>query len=112
MLRSVTAGVAARLDYSIDGIDDLRLAVDEACAQLLAAAPSSSELRLRLSPGEDGLEVLVSADASGATWPPPDVEASLPWQILTALADATEFSQVDGRPALRLVKRLPEAATG
>ncbi|HYH28641.1 MAG TPA: ATP-binding protein [Actinomycetota bacterium] len=107
VLRSVTAGVAARLDYSFDGIDDLRIAVDEACAQLLAAAPHAGELRLRLTPDEGGLEVVASISADGVQWPPPNVEASLAWQILAALADETAFETVDGSPALRLRKDLP-----
>ena len=36
VLRTATAGLAARLDFTLDDIEDLRIAVDEACAMLLA----------------------------------------------------------------------------
>src|SRR5512141_3495133 len=35
VLRTATAGLAARLDLTLDEIEDLRIAVDEACALLL-----------------------------------------------------------------------------
>ena len=37
VLRTATAGLAARLDFTLDEIEDLRIAVDEACAMLLRA---------------------------------------------------------------------------
>ncbi len=49
VLRTTTAGLAARLDFTIDDIEDLRIAVGEACALVLPEAdprgrwsPSSS----------------------------------------------------------------------
>ncbi len=36
VLRTATAGLATRLDLTLDEIDDLRIAVDEACSLLLA----------------------------------------------------------------------------
>jgi serine/threonine-protein kinase RsbW len=38
VLRTATASLASRLDFTIDDIEDLRIAVDEACAMLLAQA--------------------------------------------------------------------------
>lgn len=38
VLRTATAGLAARLDFTLDEIEDLRIAVDEACAMLLTQA--------------------------------------------------------------------------
>ncbi len=39
VLRTATAGLAARLDLTIDEIEDLRIAVDEACALVLGPQP-------------------------------------------------------------------------
>ena len=54
VLRAVTASVAARMNMPFDGIEDLRLAVAEACAWLLglAGGATSMTLRLRLDPPE------------------------------------------------------------
>ena len=41
LLRTATAGLAARMDFTLDEIEDLRIAIDEACALLLSdAAPT------------------------------------------------------------------------
>ena len=38
VLRTATAGLAARINFTLDDIEDLRIAVDEACAILLPQA--------------------------------------------------------------------------
>jgi serine/threonine-protein kinase RsbW len=110
VLRSVVATVAARADLTFDEIDDLRLAVDEACAQLLALPAET--LTIRLSPSDDGgLVVVVTTDADVRVWPPAGAERTLTWQVLAALADDARFEQVDGQPALRLTKNRQPATT-
>ena len=44
VLRDATAGLAARLDFTLDEIEDLRIAIDEACAMLLAAGNTRHHL--------------------------------------------------------------------
>jgi serine/threonine-protein kinase RsbW len=105
VLRSVVAGVGARLDYGYDVIEDLRLAVDEACAQLLSIGAPAKHLSLRVRPGAAGVEVVASIDADAGPWPPDRVEDSLGWQVLRALADDAVFERDGGRPALRFRKR-------
>jgi serine/threonine-protein kinase RsbW len=112
VLRSVVATVAARADLTFDEIDDLRLAVDEACAQLLALRSGATTLTLQLSPGEGGgLVVVATIDAEVRAWPPEGAERTLTWQVLAALADDARFEQVDGHPALRLTKNKQPATT-
>ena len=52
VLRTATAGLAARLDFTLDEIEDLRIAVDEACAMLLPHADRDgpADLPLRAQP--------------------------------------------------------------
>lgn len=106
VLRSVIASVAARSDFTFDQIDDLRLAVDEACAQLLSIRGVATILAMRIRTLDGGgLEVVTSVDVEGSMWPPEGAERSLMWQVLSALADEARFEQIDGRPAMRLTKR-------
>ena len=50
VLRTATAGLAARLDFTLDDIEDLRIAVDEACAIVLPQATPGSDLELLVLP--------------------------------------------------------------
>ena len=53
VLRLVSASLAASVGLDVDQLDDLRIAVDELCAQLLEHAPAGALLGLKLY-GEDG----------------------------------------------------------
>lgn len=112
VLRSVVAAVAARAGFTYDSIDDLRLAVDEASAQLLSFAAPALNLTLQITlTQEGGVEVVASTDADIATgvWPPEGAERTLTWQVLSALADEAHFERLDSGPALRLRKRSASA---
>ncbi len=112
VLRSVVATVAARVDLTFDEIDDLRLAVDEACAQLLGLPSGATALTVRISPRDaGGLVVVVTIDAEVRAWPPEGAERTLTWQVLAALADDARFEEADGHPALRLTKNKQPATT-
>src|SRR6476646_893754 len=77
VLRTATAGLAARLQYPLDRIEDLRIAVDEACAMLLVITPRDAELRCRFEIGELELTISISAPIKpGASLPGPQ---SFPW---------------------------------
>lgn len=110
VLRAVVASVAARIDLPTDDIEDLKLAVDEACAHLLKEAGGTA-LLLRLRVWPTGLEVEASTDNPGASWPPDGFEGSMTWQVLVALTDDASFSTEDG-PVLRFTKRFEAAGRG
>ena len=102
LLRTVTGSVSARMALSLDDIDDLRLAVDEACAELLALPGDPHTMRLDLRPLPGRIEVVLGVDAP---WPRELPVESLGWQILGALADHVRFELWNGAPAIRIVKR-------
>lgn len=106
ILRAVTASVAARLDFPYDAIEDLRIAVDEASALLLADGGVSSTLELGITPSADGVEVVVCSDGDVRDWPLPLAPQSLASQILRALTDGLDYERWQGNPAVRLAKRL------
>lgn len=104
ILRAVVASVAARLDVPYDVIEDLKIAVHEACAQLLESARGST-LRFTVTTSSGGLEIAAAIDDHDAVWPPEGLESSLTWHVLTALTDETSFEQ-DGGPVLRFTKQV------
>ncbi len=69
VLRTATAGLAARLDFTLDEIEDLRIAVDEACAMLLHQAIPGSALECSFALGprhDDDLGLGAEPDAAAA----------------------------------------------
>ena len=89
VLRMTTAGLAARLDFTLDDIEDLRMAVGEACALVLENA-SEGDLHARYALGDGSIRVSVAADSRSDADPDPD---SFGWQVLTALTSDVETNQ-------------------
>jgi len=91
-LRTLAAGLAARCDLTIDEVEDLRLAVDEACALLLPHAVDSSPLLARfvLRQRVIHFEGIVTTTAAAD----PD-RSGFSWSILAALAEELEVRSTD-----------------
>jgi serine/threonine-protein kinase RsbW len=87
VLRTATAGLAARLDFTLDEIEDLRIAVDEACAMLLAQAIPGSSLECSFTLGRDRMTISVSVPCLTPRVPASDTFA---WTVLSALAGSVE----------------------
>ena len=64
VLRTATAGLAARLDFTLDEIEDLRIAVDEACAMLLVQAIPGTNLECDFDLGAEDMTITVSVIAA------------------------------------------------
>ncbi len=82
VLRMTTAGLAARLDFTLDDIEDLRMAVGEACALVLEHADPGGDLYANFDLSDGSIRVSVSADSRSAADADKD---SFGWQVLTAL---------------------------
>jgi serine/threonine-protein kinase RsbW len=103
VLRTATAGLAARLDFTLDEIEDLRIAVDEACALLLADVPAGVELACRFLLSAEALTVTVSAPSRSGRLPRRHTFA---WTVLTALAGEVDAAiSDDGVLSITLLKR-------
>jgi serine/threonine-protein kinase RsbW len=103
VLRTATAGLAARIDLTLDEIEDLRIAVDEACALLLPRGDeveSSTEATLSAE-FEITPEVLTVRVTGPATELPE--RSSFAWAVLEALVGQVEtFALDDGRSLIVL----------
>ena len=87
VLRTATAGLAARLDFTLDEIEDLRIAVDEACAMLLSQAIPGSDLECSFALGRGMMTISVSVPSLAPTPPASDTFA---WTVLSALAGSVD----------------------
>ena len=103
VLRTATAGLAARLDFTLDEIEDLRIAVDEACAMLLAQAVPDVDLECEFELSGDAMRVAVSAPTADGREPARDTFA---WTVLNALAGEVDaHAGPDHRVTIVLHKR-------
>jgi serine/threonine-protein kinase RsbW len=87
VLRTATAGLAARLDFTLDEIEDLRIAVDEACGLLLSQATPGADLDCDFTLAEDSVTIAVSVPSQRAQLPARDTFA---WTVLSALAGSVD----------------------
>jgi serine/threonine-protein kinase RsbW len=100
-LRLTAASLAARCDLTIDDIEDLRLAVDEACALLLPLASAESTLDARFELANGKLAVATSVlTAEGAE---PD-RTGFAWTVLGALASSVDVAHENGRLTISVTK--------
>ena len=107
VLRMTTAGLAARLDFTLDDIEDLRMAVGEACALVLEHADPEGDLHASFDLSDGSIRVSVSVDSSSEA--EPDTE-SFGWQVLTALTSDVVASREHGQRWLSFTVRSSIAA--
>jgi serine/threonine-protein kinase RsbW len=86
-VRAMAADLALRMDYDLDAVEDLRLAVDEACATLSLVAAGDSPLTVVFETTRSGLHI--------EAWVPTAEGVDVPrdgfgWAVLATLVDAVE----------------------
>jgi serine/threonine-protein kinase RsbW len=108
VLRTATAGLAARLDFTLDDIEDMRIAVDEACAMLLSQAVPGSNLECTFALSLDDMTITVSVHSLNPRPPSADTFA---WTVLSALAGSAH-AQVGPADRLAVVMRKSRPHSG
>lgn len=101
--RSIAAAMGAALDFDLDTIADLRMAVDEMASILITRAAQGSDIVLSFSAAHDTIEV---SGRVAANDPSPIDQETFGWAVLTALVRevwAAAEPDGDGRTSL-LVK--------
>ena len=106
LVRLTAAGMASRLGFTFDEVEDLRIAVDELCFHLLGdtgddLSADERTMDLVYSAGPDFITITGRTGPSGAVPEPSELSE----QILDALVDEHEVSGTDGMVAFRLKKQ-------
>jgi len=102
-LARVTAmGLASRLSFSFDEIEDLRIAIDELCFALMGNHGRPGSIELTYIVHESGLEVEGVGDFSGGSSPGLSELSEL---ILDAVTDSREVSLDVNKPRFRMTKQ-------
>jgi hypothetical protein len=105
LARLTVSAVASRAAFDVEEIEDLRLAVDELCLQVLQGR-RTGRLVLAMAAEPGCIDVWCHYD--GTEEPQgdvPDDEGDLSERILDALVDDHEVFTHDGRPGAHLNKR-------
>lgn len=100
-VRAVASDLAARADFDLDAISDLRMAVDEACATLVGLAADGSDLRCTFDVQGDRIAVAAQVQPAPGSDLPTD---SFGWRVLQTLADKVDVDHADGALRIRLHK--------
>jgi hypothetical protein len=112
LARVTATGLASRLGFSYDDVEDLRLAIDELCFALIGSKGKEGTVTLRYAMPEGQLEIEGTArfaEVQNGNAAP--MLSDLSKQILAALVDEYEvFVGPEGQPSFRLSKKRPGAA--
>ena len=86
-VRAMAGDLAMRMDYDLDAVEDLRLAVDEACATLSLVVAGNSPLTVVFETTRAGLHI--------EAWVPTAEGVEVPregfgWAVLATLVDAVD----------------------
>jgi serine/threonine-protein kinase RsbW len=85
----MAADLAMRMDYDLDAVEDLRLAVDEACATLVLVAAGDAPLTVVFETTRAGLHIDAWVPTAQGTDVPRD---GFGWAVLQTLVDSVEGS--------------------
>ena len=103
LARVTATGLASRLGFTFDEVEDLRLAIDELCYALIGSKGRPGTVELRYMVLGEALEVEGVGNFDEAT---AEITLSeLSERILTALVDEHDLAPTDGHPRFRLLKR-------
>lgn len=87
--RAVAADIAARSEFNVEHISDLRMAVDEACGSLIPLAEPGSAIACRFEVRPGVVSVVVSAQTVDGAEPATD---GFGWYVLQALTDEASIT--------------------
>jgi serine/threonine-protein kinase RsbW len=108
LLRSVTASVGARMSMSLDELEELRIAVDEASTLLLDRSNGGAgSLDLELTCDDRSLRARVRLEPVRPAEPDEDLRVSWPWRVISGITDDATIERSDGGLTIAFNKSAP-----
>ena len=103
VLRLVAAGLASRLAFTIDEIEDLKIAVDELSAYLTGSQGRDGSIEISFE--VDGAAITICGTGRFEAGHKVRTELTeFSKMILTTVVDSASLEQTDGAPTFTLVK--------
>jgi serine/threonine-protein kinase RsbW len=106
IVRLTASGVASRLGFDVEEIEDLRVAVDE-LASIVVESADDGELAVQFAVQDDALRIEGEAALAPGRVDKARVD-DLTAQILAAVADEWALSTHDGTVRFSCVRRVPK----
>ena len=103
VVRLVAAGLASRLSFTLEDIEDLKIAVDELSAYITGAHGRSGTLAVSFTLHGDRIQIRGIGEYTESYEVRTDL-TEFSRMILETVADSAELSASDGMPAFSLVK--------
>jgi serine/threonine-protein kinase RsbW len=101
LVRLTAAGLATRVGFTFDEVEDLRIAVDELCFLFVAQPDLRRDIEVFYLAGPDSITIEGHSRLEGSLPEPNDLSQ----QILDALVDEHALSDDNAGARFRLVKR-------
>ncbi|MEA2452872.1 MAG: serine/threonine-protein kinase RsbW [Actinomycetota bacterium] len=103
VVRLIVSGLATRLKFTIDDLEDLKIAVDELSAYLTGAQGRDGTLDIGFDLHDDRIEIRGAGHFSAGTKVRTDL-TEMSKMILETVVDDAVLEQTDGNPTFRLSK--------
>lgn len=104
VVRLVAAGLASRLGFTIDEIEDLKIGVDELSAYMTGAQGRDGELKITFAIKGDCIEIHGTGNFGAGTKVRTEL-TDFSKMILGTVVDGAALTEIDGHPSFVLSKR-------
>jgi hypothetical protein len=103
VVRLIASGLANRLEFTLDDIEDLKIAVDELCAYLTGAQGREGEIEITFTIGDDRIEITGSGRFTAGIKVRTEL-TQLSQMILDTVVDTATLDLDNGSPTFNLAK--------
>lgn len=103
VVRLIVSGLASRLRFTIDDIEDLKIAVDEMSAYLTGAQGREGTLDISFEVHDDRIEITGAGNFTPGTKVRTDL-TEMSRMILKTMVESATLEQQNGVPTFRLTK--------
>jgi hypothetical protein len=104
LARLTVAGIASRMGFSFDEVEDLRIAIDELCYALMGVRGAAGNVALQCSLRPDALAVEGRAQVGGGPLPQSEMP-EFSRRILDVVVDEYKCPLEADEPGFRLLKK-------
>jgi serine/threonine-protein kinase RsbW len=106
--RLAVAAVANRLDFSMEEIEDVRLALAEACTSVIRHSTDGDPIRIHCEATENELAITVAGGSPGRLQGELRSEDGLGIVIIRSLMDSVEYRVEQSGVVLQMTKRVEQ----